>query len=202
MTEQGKQRNVSWKMKTDRFSQGGKIILSQTTMESCSALFVCKFSLCPKSLTWKDIAHIYTRIRSRNTRALPELHCWKIIKKCKQQPGIFTRVAKTNISSLTASYEVALEFAMCKKPCSDGLTVKKMCIWTGKSLWWHKSSSSVICHTTGPKPLPKRFLHLMRSRASSFKWEYPLLSPRSSSKFLRLLPHFYLPLYLSFNNFF
>jgi hypothetical protein len=50
------------------------------------------------------------------------------------------------------------------------------------------SSSSVICHTTGPKPLPKRFLHLMRSRASSFKWENPLLSPRSSSNFLRLPP--------------
>jgi hypothetical protein len=28
--------------------------------------------------------------------------------------------------------------------------------------------SSVICHTTGPQPRPKRFLHLMRSRASSF----------------------------------
>jgi hypothetical protein len=48
--------------------------------------------------------------------------------------------------------------------------------------------SSVICHTTGPQPLPKRFLHLMRSTASSFKWEYPLLSPRSSSNCLRLLP--------------
>jgi hypothetical protein len=48
--------------------------------------------------------------------------------------------------------------------------------------------SSVICHTTGPQPLPKRFLHLMRFRASSFKLEYPLLSPRSSSNFLRLLP--------------
>jgi hypothetical protein len=31
------------------------------------------------------------------------------------------------------------------------------------------SSSSVICQMTGPQPLPKRFLHLMRSRASSFK---------------------------------
>ena len=30
------------------------------------------------------------------------------------------------------------------------------------------SSSSVICQTTGPKPLPKRFLHIVRSRASSF----------------------------------
>jgi len=28
----------------------------------------------------------------------------------------------------------------------------------------------------------------VRSRASSFKWEYPLLSLRSSSSFLRLLP--------------
>jgi hypothetical protein len=41
---------------------------------------------------------------------------------------------------------------------------------------------------TGPKPLPKRALHIMRFRASSFKWEYPLLFLRSSSSFLRLLP--------------
>ena len=47
---------------------------------------------------------------------------------------------------------------------------------------------SVGCLTTGPKPLPKRFLHIVRSKASSFKWEYPLLSLRSSSSFLCLLP--------------
>jgi hypothetical protein len=46
----------------------------------------------------------------------------------------------------------------------------------------------VVCLTTGPKPLPKRALHIVRSRASSFKWEYPLLSLRSSSSFLRLHP--------------
>ena len=46
----------------------------------------------------------------------------------------------------------------------------------------------VVCLTTGPKPLPKRALHTVRSRASSFKWEYPLLSLRSSNSFLRLLP--------------
>ena len=50
------------------------------------------------------------------------------------------------------------------------------------------SSSSVICQTTGPKPLPKRFLHIVRSRASSFIWQYPLLFLKSSSSFLRLLP--------------
>ena len=47
---------------------------------------------------------------------------------------------------------------------------------------------SVFCLTRGPKPPPKRFLHIVRSRASSFKWEYPLLSLRSFSSFLRLLP--------------
>ena len=46
----------------------------------------------------------------------------------------------------------------------------------------------VVCLTTGPKPLPKRTLHIVRSRASSFKWEYPLHSLRSSNSFLRLLP--------------
>ena len=51
------------------------------------------------------------------------------------------------------------------------------------------SSSPVICQTTGPKTLPKRFLHIVRSRASSFNWQqYPLVSLRSSSSFLCLLP--------------
>jgi hypothetical protein len=45
-----------------------------------------------------------------------------------------------------------------------------------------------VCLTTGPKPLPKRALHIVRSRASSFRCEYPLLSLRSYSSFLRLLP--------------
>ena len=35
---------------------------------------------------------------------------------------------------------------------------------------------SLVRLTTGPKPLPKRALDIVRSRASSFKWEYPLLS--------------------------
>jgi hypothetical protein len=46
----------------------------------------------------------------------------------------------------------------------------------------------VVYLTTGPKPLPKQTLHIVRSRASSLKWEYPFLSLRSSSSFLRLLP--------------
>ena len=56
-------------------------------------------------------------------------------------------------------------------------------IWSSSS-----SSSSVICQTTGPKLLPKWFLYIVRSRASSFNWQYSPLSLRSSSSFLRLLP--------------
>ena len=46
----------------------------------------------------------------------------------------------------------------------------------------------VVCLMTGPKPLPKWSCHIVQSRASSFKWGYPLLSLRSSSSFLHLLP--------------
>jgi len=42
----------------------------------------------------------------------------------------------------------------------------------------------VVCLTTGPK----QALHIVWSKASSFKWEYPFLSLRSSNSFLRLLP--------------
>jgi len=54
----------------------------------------------------------------------------------------------------------------------------------------HPNSSIhlVVCLTTGPKPLPKQALHIVRSRASSFKWQYPLLSLKSFSSFLRLHP--------------
>jgi len=55
------------------------------------------------------------------------------------------------------------------------------------SIPWHLFIHLVVCLTTGPKPLPKRALHIMRFRASSFKWEYPLLSLRSSNSFLCLL---------------
>jgi len=53
---------------------------------------------------------------------------------------------------------------------------------------YRHSFIEVVCLTTGPKPLPKRAVHIVRDRASSFKWEYPLLSLKSSSSFLRLLP--------------
>ena len=74
-------------------------------------------------------------------------------------------------------------------------TLKYCKLLVQNSSWWwtitcskHSFIHSVFCLTTGPKPPPKRCLHIVWSRASSFKWEYPLLSLRSSSSFLRLLP--------------
>jgi hypothetical protein len=49
-------------------------------------------------------------------------------------------------------------------------------------------SISSLSHNRS-RPLPKWFLHIVQSRASSFRWEYPLLSLRSSNSFLHLLPH-------------
>jgi hypothetical protein len=55
---------------------------------------------------------------------------------------------------------------------------------------WYRFIHLVISLMTGPKPLPKTALHIVRSRASSYKQEYPLLSLRSSSSVVRLLPRF------------
>ena len=47
---------------------------------------------------------------------------------------------------------------------------------------------SAVCLTTCPQPLSKTVRHSMRSSASSFNWQYPLLYVRPSSSYLRLLP--------------
>jgi hypothetical protein len=46
----------------------------------------------------------------------------------------------------------------------------------------------VACLTTGPQHPPKWVLHRLRSNASFFNFQHPLVSPRSSSICLRLLP--------------
>ena len=63
-------------------------------------------------------------------------------------------------------------------------------------MWGYQFIHLVVYLTTGPKPLPKRALHIVRSRASSFKWVYPLLFLMSSSSFLRLLPITSIPPFL------
>jgi hypothetical protein len=52
----------------------------------------------------------------------------------------------------------------------------------------HSFIHLAVCLTTGPNSLPQRALYIVRSRASFIWCEYLLLSVRSSSSFLRLLP--------------
>jgi hypothetical protein len=62
---------------------------------------------------------------------------------------------------------------------------------SGSNALWitiNKLIHLAVCLTTGPKPLPKPALHIVLSGAPSFKWDYPLLSLRSSNSSLRLLP--------------
>jgi len=47
---------------------------------------------------------------------------------------------------------------------------------------------SVVCRTTAPQPPPKRVLHGVRSNASSFNCQHPLVSLRSPSSCLHLIP--------------
>jgi hypothetical protein len=51
-----------------------------------------------------------------------------------------------------------------------------------------RGSGRLVSLMTGPKLLPKRVLHTVRSRTSYFRCEYPFLYLRSSSSFLRILP--------------
>jgi hypothetical protein len=51
----------------------------------------------------------------------------------------------------------------------------------------HSFIHSPVCLTTGPWRPPKSVLHTVKSSASSLKFQYPLVSVRSSSSCLRLL---------------
>ena len=117
---------------------------------------------------------------------------WKYIKskkrvKCSRyRPGMAQRVGRGIVlffhdRSTRRVWVVSSTPRLHFTPVKDPLPIVQ-------EAHYESSSSSVICQTTGPKPLPERFLHIVRSRASSFNWQYPLLSLRSSSTFLRLLP--------------
>ena len=68
------------------------------------------------------------------------------------------------------------------------VSTSNLCLGPQSGLFSSRFIHLAVCLTTGPKPLPNPALHIVRSRASSFKCEYPLLSLRSSSSFLRFLP--------------
>jgi hypothetical protein len=60
-------------------------------------------------------------------------------------------------------------------------------------LWrWNRVFRNINSFTSlyddRPKAFSKTSSHIVRSRASSFRWEYPRLSLSSSNSFLRLIP--------------
>ena len=51
----------------------------------------------------------------------------------------------------------------------------------GRVGWKAVNHHSIVCLMTGLEPLPKRVLHIVQPSASSFNFQYPLLSLRSST---------------------
>ena len=70
----------------------------------------------------------------------------------------------------------------------DGFQLREV-ILPSSLIKWNRFIHSAFCLMTGSKLPPKRFLHIVQSRASSFKWEYSLLSLGSSISFLGLHLH-------------
>ena len=107
------------------------------------------------------------------------MSCWILLRMGNATDKICRANQKTHFIFNTLSSENSVVYAILWKVW-----------WRQRGYRWQHNSfiHLVVCLTTGPKPLPKRALHIVRSRASSFKWEYPLLSLRSYSIFLRLLP--------------
>jgi hypothetical protein len=68
------------------------------------------------------------------------------------------------------------------------MSLRRNCVTHGEFYTKSFIINLAVCLTIGPKPLPKRALHIVRSRYSSFRSEYPLLSLRSSSSSLHPLP--------------
>jgi hypothetical protein len=69
--------------------------------------------------------------------------------------------------------------------------VTESCLWSSSDIhscyMFFIHSFSSLSHDRS-KPLSKRCLHLARSRASSFRWDYPHLSLKSFNSLLPLLP--------------
>ena len=88
--------------------------------------------------------------------------------------GIFL-LAYSSLSKCHANRQIA--FAIIQENiCSQEFVKRMNC--EGGDLWKDAVYGfycillfiySVCCLTTGPKPLPKRFLHIVQSKASSFK---------------------------------
>jgi hypothetical protein len=119
---------------------------------------------------------------------MKQLCCFSI-----QSPFISTHFSHLWTSSCvpfkaySGSLSISRGFCMSARNLLDPTTY---CTQVGQTprIFWGSFLHLAVCLTTGPKPLPKLTLHILRSRASSFRCEYPFLSLRSSSSFQRLLP--------------
>ena len=97
-----------------------------------------------------------------------------------------------------------------------GCKKKEISVWDQHSLFftqtWHVSRGnifffqllspcihSVVCLTTGQQPLQERVLRRVRSCASPFNFQHPLVSFRSYSSCLRLLPRLPVTVILAIN---
>ena len=63
----------------------------------------------------------------------------------------------------------------------------------------HSFIHTAVCLRTDPQPPPKQVSHSVRSSISSFNFQYPLVSLRSSSSCIRLLPCLSVTSLLSFS---
>jgi hypothetical protein len=99
----------------------------------------------------------------KNPLHLYSMRTWNIILTDFTGPFDFgpeaPDVGVSGIDSLLAKFEIYIGRSFFR-----GRLTQHMVFFTKKNIYVYIIIITVICQTTGPKPLLKRFLHLMRSR--------------------------------------
>ena len=96
---------------------------------------------------------------------------YRVFPMGKERPGRDTDPSPPSSAVVMKGWSYTSTPPMGRTACTD-----PQCLHSG------------LCLTTDPQPLAKPVLHKMRSTASSFSLQYPLVSLRSSSSCLRLVP--------------
>jgi hypothetical protein len=129
------------------------------------------------SITQYSPVHGRLNLVCINTRAVTRTADSQVVFSCVRVERISRSLQTCSHAVKSCNNAAEFLFVYCKQcrlsvknheTCSSsnvGL-LRKIITGTFFYLFIH---SSVICHTTRPQPLPKRFLRLMRFRASSFK---------------------------------
>jgi hypothetical protein len=132
------------------------------------------YDLTPTCITSPRTAHCISYLCIYCRRAHTHIYCYTT-----------TAERDVQLHGFQTTYKNILK-PICKEETWSWQYIYIYCIYP--IINYHSFIHLAVCLTTGPKPLPKRALHIVRSRSSSFKWEYPLFSLRSSNSFLHLLP--------------